>query len=194
MQLGKYEIDVLRTLELHLPGVLVIAGKGDPSHLFCIHSSSADKPCCPKCGSVRVRNQGNMHRQYLDVVPRGDDIAAITVDLEFRKSKCLSLDCGCVFYPEISFAGPYSRTTRRLEDAIVRMVLEGGYSYSLISEILDGHLSRQVVGQVFHHRVRELEVDTSEEARWFRHLMRDDPPSWVYYTDRGHLWFDILEK
>ena len=194
MLLGKYEIDVLRTIELNLPGVGVIAGVGDADHFFCIHSSAAATPKCPRCANARVRNQGKLHRKFLDAIPRGDDIAAITVDLEFRKSKCLSPECGCVFYPDIAFAGPYSRTTRRLEDAIVRLVLEGGFSYSQISEILDGHLSRQIVGQVFHHRVRELEVDTSDEARWFRQLMRDDPPSWALSSDRGHLWFDILQR
>ena len=109
------EIDMQRTRELHLPGALVVAGKGDATHFFCIPNDAGSKLRCPRCDNDSIRNQGDMKREYLDVIPMGDGIAAVTVSLSFRKSKCLSPECGCVFYSKIPFASQYSRTTRRLE-------------------------------------------------------------------------------
>ena len=125
MQVGKYEIDAQRTVELSLSGTLVESGKGDPDHFFCVPLSVVNQSVCPKCGCTSLRNQGSIRRSYLDVIPRGDDAAVITVTIEFRKNKCMNPDCNCVFYPEIPFAGRYSRTTHRLENAIVRMVIRG---------------------------------------------------------------------
>ena len=71
-------------------------------------------------------------------------------------------DCNCVFYPEIPFAGRYSRTTHRLENAIVRMVIRGCLSFTESAELLEGKLSRQVVGQIYHRRVQELETDPTD--------------------------------
>ena len=88
MKSGKYEIDERRTRELNLPELLVVKGKGDRNHFFCILVPSKARPGCPRCGNRAVRNQGNMHRDYLDVIRRGKDAALVTVSLEFRKSKC----------------------------------------------------------------------------------------------------------
>lgn len=82
-----------------------------------------------------------------DVIRRGKDATLVTVSLEFRKSKCEISDCGCMFYPEFSFASPYARTTRRLDNAVVRMVLRGGCFYAEVVEKLEGKLSRQVVNR-----------------------------------------------
>ena len=128
MAVVKHQTDLVRTEELNVPELLVIEGIGDDDHFFCIPKRTF--PQCPKCGCGEIRNQGNMHRDYLDIIPRNDDAAVITLSLEFRKNKCLSPGCGCVFYPSFSFASPYSRTTHRLENAVVRMILEDGYSYS----------------------------------------------------------------
>ena len=130
MQVGKYEIDAQRTVELSLSGTLVESGKGDPDHFFCVPLSVVSQTVCPRCGCSNLRNQGSIQRSYLDVIPRGDDAAVITVTIEFRKNKCMNPDCNCVFYPEIPFAGRYSRTTHRLENAIVRMVIRGCLSFT----------------------------------------------------------------
>ena len=175
MKSGKFEIDERRTKELDLPELLVVKGKGDRNHFFCILVPSKARPACPRCGNPVVRNQGNVHRNYLDVIRRGDDAALITVSLEFRKSKCEAPGCGCVYYPDFSFASPYARTTRRLYNAVVRMVLRGGCSYAEVAEELEGKLSRQVVGQFFHRRVEELNADLNEEAAWYRELLEEGP-------------------
>ena len=189
MNSGKYVIDERRTRELNQPELLVISGKGDKDHFFCILVPLKARPSCPRCGNPSVRNQGSMHRNYLDVVCRGKDAALITVSLEFRKSKCEATGCGCVYYPEIKFASAYARTTRRLDDAIVRMVLRGGCSYSEVAKELEGKLSRQVVGQIFHRRVKELNADLSDSAAWYRGLLEEG--SYLFYQgllSRGHRW------
>ena len=65
MKLGKYEIDEQRTRELGLPELLVVTGKGDRNHFFCVLIPSKARPHCPQCGNLAVRNQGNMHRELL---------------------------------------------------------------------------------------------------------------------------------
>ena len=180
MSIEKYEIDRRRTKELGQPELQVISGKGGRNHFFCTLVPAKARPCCPRCGNREVRNQGNMHRDYIDVIPRGDDVAIITITFEFRKAKCLSPDCGCVYYPEISFASPYARTTRRVDDAIVRMVLRGGCSYSEIAEEFEGTLSRQVVVQIFHRRAKELSSDQSDSTAWYRELLEEGP--YLFYS------------
>ncbi len=177
---GNYEIDERRTTELKQPELLVVSGKSDKDHFCCILVPSKVHPGCPRCGNPAIRNQGNMHRDYLDVIRRGDDAAIVTVSLEFRKNKCTAVDCGRVYYPEYSFASPYARTTRRLDDAIVRMVLRGGCSYAEIANELEGKLSRQVVGQIYHRRVKELNADPSDQAAWYRELLDEGP--FLFYS------------
>ena len=188
MQAGKVEIDAQRTVELSLPGTLVESGKGDPDHFFCVPLSVVSQTVCPRCGCSNLRNQGSIQRSYLDVIPRGDDAAVITVTIEFRKNKCMNPDCNCVFYPEIPFASRYSRTTHRLENAIVRMVIRGCLSFTESAELLERKLSRQVVGQIYHRRVQELETDPTEESDWFRLLLRDAPYYWFDYDSHGWIW------
>lgn len=175
MKSSKCKIDQQRTKELNIPELLVMSGKGDQDHFFCVLVSSKAHLGCPHCGNSAVRNQGNIHRDYLDIIRRDDDAALVIVSLEFRKNKCVSPGCGCVYYPEFSFASPYARTTRRLEDVIVRMVLRGGCSYAEISEELKGKLSRQVVGQIFRRRVKQLNSDRSDAAAWYRELLEEGP-------------------
>lgn len=169
----KQETDAKRTEELNLPELFVLAGQGDSDHFFCVPGRTV--PRCPACGGIRIRNQGNMRRNLLDIIPRGDDAAVITLTLEFRKSKCLTPGCGCVFRPSFSFTGRYSRTTRRLEDVIVRMILEDGLSYSLISEALGGMLCKQAIGEIYYRRMNELESAPEEQPEWFKQCMMDDP-------------------
>ena len=193
MQVGKYEIDAQRTVELSLSGTLVESGKGDPDHFFCVPLSVVSQTVCPRCGCSNLRNQGSIQRSYLDVIPRGDDAAVITVTIEFRKNKCMNPDCNCVFYPEIPFAGRYSRTTHRLENAIVRMVIRGCLSFTESAELLEGKLSRQVVGQIYHRRVQELEIDPTTESDWYRQLLRAAPFYWFDYDSRGWIWKRFLK-
>ena len=175
MKTGNYVIDERQTTELKQPELLVVSGRGDVDHFYCILVPSKARPGCPRCWNPLIRNQGNLHRNFLDVIRRGDDAAVVTVSLEFRKSKCVAADCGRVYYPEYSFASPYARTTRRLDDAIVRMVLRGGLSYAEIADELKGQLSRQVVGQIYHRRVKELNADFSEQTSWYRELLEEGP-------------------
>lgn len=172
----KQEINGFRTAELGLPELLVLSGKGNRDHYCCLLASSALRLRCPKCDNLRIRNQGTLFRDYLDVISReeDEDASVITISLQFSKYKCLSPDCGCVFYPAYSFASPYSRTTHRLEDSVVRMILRSGFSYTAVSKMLNGRLSKQVIGQIFHRRVKELETDPSEKAEWFRRLMANE--------------------
>ncbi len=186
MYLYRYEIDDQRTAELNQPELLVISNKGDDEHFFCILIPSITYMRCPKCGITLIRNQGNMQRNYLDVIPRDDDAVLITVSLEYRKSKCLIPGCGCVFYPQFTFASRYARTTHRLEDAIVRMILREGYSYTNVSEMLNGRLSRQVIGQIFHRRVEELNTDATENSAWYRILLQESP-SYYYEIFFNHV-------
>ena len=131
MSVEKREIDGTRTSELSLPELLVLAHAGNRDHFYCV---PAHEPvCCSKCGSLRIRNQGKMHRDYIDVIRRNRSAAVIDVTVEFQKNKCLSPSCGRVFYPSFSFASPYSRTTHRLENAVVRMVTSGRRSGSLLA-------------------------------------------------------------
>ena len=102
-------------------------------------------------------------------------------------------DCNCVFYPEIPFAGRYSRTTHRLENAIVRMVIRGCLSFTESAELLEGKLSRQVVGQIYHRRVQELEIDPTTESDWYRQLLRAAPFYWFDYDSRGWIWKRFLK-
>lgn len=67
------------------------------------------------------------------------------------------------------------RFSNALDNAVVRMVLRGGCSYAEVAEELEGKLSRQVVGQLFHRRVEELNADKSEETVWYRDLLEEGP-------------------
>ena len=174
----KYKIDRKRTAELNQPELQVLAGRGDKDHFHCVLISSKARPACPYCGSANIRNQGTVHREYLDLIKRNDDVEPITVSLEFRKSKCMREGCGTVYYPEFSFASPYARTTRRLDDVIVRMVLAGSLSYTEIAYALNGKFSRQSVGNIYKRRIRELNADSSENAAWYRDL-KDDGRFWL---------------
>ena len=166
-----YKIDVRRTKELKLPELLVLADRGDREHFYCVPNPEKVRVSCPHCGDTSVRIQGILHRNYLDAILREDESAIITVSLEFNKYRCTAPDCGCVFQPQFSFAAPYMRMTRRVADAIIKMV-DVGMPYSEIAEELKKRISRQAVGQIYHRRVKELEDDTSEEAAWVRELMR----------------------
>lgn len=174
MNIWNYYIDEERTAELNIPEVLVVAGKGDRDHFYGVLKRNRNYRRCPRCGSVESRNQGNFQRSFLDAIPRDDDAVVITVTVEYRKSKCMSPECGCVYYQDIPFAVPYARTTRRLDDAIVRMVLRGGLSYTESTKLLEDKISRQVVGQIYHRRLRELEADTDEGSIWFRKELNTD--------------------
>lgn len=175
MPARKREIDEFRTAELKLDGILVLAHAGSRNHYFCVPSETPSQ--CPSCGGNRIRNQGNMNRDYLDVILRDndDDATLVTVSLEFRKSKCMSPACGSIFYPSFSFASRYSRTTHRLENMVVKMILEDGLSYTLISEFLGGKLSKQVIGQIYYRRMNELESNPDKQPEWFREYIKDDP-------------------
>ena len=178
MNSNKYVIDKLRTKELNQPELLVVSDKGDKDHYYCLLVPSKARPGCPFCGNYVIRNQGNIHRDYLDVIRRSDEAAVVTVSLEFRKYKCMAANCGRVYYPEYSFASPYARTTRRLDDTIVRMVLRGGLSYAEIADELEGKLCRQVVGQIFHRRAKELDAD---QTAWYKELL--DEGLFLLYRD-----------
>ena len=180
MYIYKDEIDEQRTVELNQAELLVLSNKGDNEHFFCILIPSITYTYCPKCGITQVRNQGTIQRNYLDVIPR-NDAALITISLEYRKSKCLTPGCGCVFYPQFTFASRYARTTHRIEDAIVRMILREGYSYTNVSEMLSARLSRQVIGQIFHRRIKELNTDVTDNTAWYRRLLQESPP---YFHNR----------
>ena len=112
MKTGNYEIDERRTTELKQPELLVVSDRGDVDHFCCILVPSKARPGCPRCGNPLIRNQGNLHRDFLDVIRRGDDAAVVTISLEFRKSKCVAVDCGRVYYPEYSFARYLSQTAK----------------------------------------------------------------------------------
>ena len=173
MTVVRRRTDPARTDELGLSELLVLADIGDEDHFFCVPKRTFQQ--CPTCGGSKIRNQGNMHREYLDVIPRDDDAAVITISLEFRKNKCMLPDCGSVFYPSFSFASRYSRTTHRFDNVVVRMILEEGLSYTLISEALGGILSKQVIGQIYYRRMNELESNPAEQPGWFKEYMEDDP-------------------
>ena len=168
----KREIDRIRTVELGQPELLVLKNSEDEDHYDCVLSVPPGR--CPRCGRSLLRNQGNQSRNYLDIVRRYDYAAVVTLTVEFRKSKCLFSDCGCVFYPDISFASRYSRTTHRLENVILRMILEEGYSYSLIAYALDDKLSKQVIGQIYYRRMKELQSDPNQQPQWFREYLESD--------------------
>lgn len=183
MQRSSYKIDMRRTKELNLPELLVLAGEGDDAHYYCIPNPDMLHPVCPACGYSVVRNQGNLNRDFLDGFKRNREGVFVTLSVRFRKYRCMSHNCGRIFYPEFTFASPYARTTHRLEDAIVRSILEMGYSYSQVAWELYGKLSRQAVGQIFHRRVKELDEDTSPGAKWYRQLYQD-PYGLMAYSSR----------
>ncbi len=173
MTVGIYDIDEKRTKELGIPELLVVSNMGNKNHFFCIFTPQKTNHICPRCGNIVTRNQGNVCREYLDAFRRNGDAALITITLEFQKRKCESPGCGCVYYPEFCFARPYARTTRRLENAIVRLILWGSSNAEVANE-LEGRLTRQAVWRIFHQRVKELDADSSDEAAWFRDLLEND--------------------
>ena len=196
MKPNKYNIDKRRTKLLNIPELLVLADRGDSQHFECIHKSALKPYKCPFCGSANIRNQGNSTRDYYHYLFHDDDFYLITVSLTLRKNKCMNPDCGHVFTPEISFASPYRRTTYKLEDGIVRMVLGGGYSYSEIARKLGTAFSRQVIGQIFNHRAEELCADNSSETKWFRKSGHDRNSYQSLYLDRksGYDFDDFFKR
>ena len=192
MRTEKPKIDIRRTQELGLSELLVLADKGDEESFSCIPAPTKAVWRCPKCGSRKVRNQGNMHRKFLDIVPRREDVAIVTVSLNYTRYKCLSPECGAVFYPEFTFASPYSRTTLRLDDVIVKLTLMGCRSFSESEVELRGKLSRQTIGQIFHRRLKELESDSSGDSAWFRQLRKDGPAPREISDHHGEFWRDYF--
>jgi hypothetical protein len=68
------------------------------------------------------------------------------------------------------------------------MVIRGCLSFTESAELLERKLSRQVVGQIYHRRVQELETDPTVESDWFRQLLRDAPYYWFDYDSHGWIW------
>ena len=163
------EMDADRTEQLGIPELAVIKGKGDTYHFYTVKQMSMMYNC-PFCGSPSIKNQGIQHREYADICVINDDAAVICLDYQFNKYKCLEPGCGHVFTKKIAFASPYSRTTHRLEDAIVRMIVGEGYSYAEVAAKLEGRFSRQVIGRIYLRRKAELEADPSEASAWYRVL------------------------
>lgn len=145
-------IDKLRTEQLNLPGYSVLKDKGDATTFYIISDFPVEKGC-PDCHSRNVKYKSSRERTFIDSI-RSSDAPVINIVFKFSKYKCL--DCGRVYYPPVSFAAPYSRTTYRFDDMIVRAISTGKYSYQNISEELGGAISRQVVGQIFLRRCKEL--------------------------------------
>lgn len=160
--------DPFRTELLGIPELTVLSGQGDDRHFFTV-SCPVHLHYCPHCGGSELKNQGLQHRQYMDLCRD----RLVYIDYAYYKYKCLKPDCARVFSRPIAFAGPYGRTTHRLEDEIVRLVLEDDYSYSDISAAFHGIISRQVARQLFLRRKAELEADSSASVAWFRVLDSD---------------------
>ena len=76
------EIDEQRTKELDIPELIVVSGEGDENHFFCRLVPEIELPKCPRCGNLSGRNQGKMHRNFLDAFRRDNDAAVITISLE----------------------------------------------------------------------------------------------------------------
>lgn len=170
-----FEIDAVRTEQLGISELDVIKGKGDEFHFYTV-ATEHKIYSCPFCNSSHIKNQGIKHREYADICIIGDDAAVICLDYQFNKYKCLEPGCGRVFTKQIAFASPYSRTTHRLEDAIIRMIVRERYSYAEVAVMLEGRFSRQVVGRIYLRRKAELEADSSEASDWYRALPYESIP------------------
>ncbi len=166
------EIDTERTEHLNQPELWVLRGLGDRNTFYTVNRRSAVYSC-PFCGDGELKNQGTKHRRLLDIIRRDDDAAVIGLDYRFISWKCRNPACGRVFSRKIGFARPGSRTTRRLEDVIVRMILAEAYSYSQVSGILENRISRAAAGSIYLRRKAELEADDSESSAWYRVLSSD---------------------
>ena len=167
------EIDESRTRELNISELRVISSEGTNVHFYCIPSHEIRK--CPKCGGIKLRDQGIRSRDFLDAIPRDDDAVVITITVVFRKYKCSAPGCGTVFSPSFAFANSYSRMTHRLENAIVRMVMEDGLSFTNISYLVEEKIGKQVAWETYKRRYKELEDNPDEQPKWFKDLLDESP-------------------
>lgn len=136
--------------------LFVQKGKGSDTYYNAwLHDSEVEY--CPHCGSDSVKKQDLFSKTYWDMVSINEKKKVIQLEYEFYKYRCLNKDCGHVFTKPVDFASRRDNVTFRLENEIVRRVLNGD-SYAQVADQLVGSISRQAVGQIFNRWVRKKEA------------------------------------
>ena len=154
--------DAERTELLGLDELFVMRGRGDQNNYY-VWSYDAKAGQCPLCKSERIKNHGLFSKSYYDLIEENGRPHVIKLNYDYYKFLCLEENCGHVFVKETDFASKNDNVTHRLEDAIAKKII-AGYSFGMIEDYLQGNLSRQAIGQIFHRWVANHE--TYRSARW----------------------------
>jgi zinc-finger of transposase IS204/IS1001/IS1096/IS1165 len=88
-------------------------------------SSTAPRPCCPRCRNPNVRQHGHYWRHPSDLPSFG---TPVTLDVEVRRWRCMAPGCGGHTFSESmgSFAKPRSRYSKRSRAALEHLGCTSG--------------------------------------------------------------------
>ena len=140
------EFDEVRTHELKIDELRVVAGTGDENHYTAVLDS--DPVGCPKCGCVDIERKESRTRIFNDAIPVSDGKYRFDeLTIVFNKYRCKNPECRHVFSQNICFADVTSKGTYRFSDAVAKSVM--GMSYRQLAESIPFSVTPQALGNTF---------------------------------------------
>lgn len=187
--------DEERTELLGQPELFVQRKRGS-NHYFYAWLQEPEVEKCPLCAGNVIKIQDLFSKTYRELICEGGKNRVILLEYEFHKYRCLNSECRHIFAKEIHFASRNDNVTYRLEQEIAQLVMEG-HPYGEISEIFQGSLTRQAVGQIFNRWVRKkdgLRISHSplSSIAVLSGLLDRDRYTIILSTDEGIRIYDIL--
>lgn len=145
--------DEKRTELLGQPELFVQKKRGSAHYLYAwLQEPEVEK--CPLCAGKVIKIQDLFSKTYRELIYEEGKPVVVFLEYEFHKYRCLNSECRHIFAKKIHFASRNDNVTYRLENEIARLVMNGA-SYGQISDLFDGSLTRQAIGQIFNRWVRK---------------------------------------
>lgn len=151
-----HQKDAERTELLDQQELFVERGEGNERY-FKVWPYEPDVDGCPFCKGSAVKTQNYFSKVYFDVISEENKKRVVQIEYTFRKFRCMNPHCGRIFPKAIQFADCRDHVTKRLENEIIHLVINGN-TYAQISMKLQNSISRQAVGQIFNRAVRKKEA------------------------------------
>lgn len=151
--------DEERTILLGHDELLVQQGVGD-SRNYVAWNHEIYCETCPECGSSNIKTQNLFSKNYIDCIWQNNRWRTVSLEYRFYKFRCQQTDCGHVFAKEISFASKRDNVTYRMGNEIAKAII-AGKSYRAVSNMFQGSVSPQAVGQIFNRWFYRTEAKRS---------------------------------
>lgn len=140
----RYEIDTIRTLQLGLDELDVLANCGDSLTFYVVPKVTLPIKC-PYCGGEKANIHILRNRTLRDVLPDNKGMGKF-IELHFQFKSYFCSNCQTTFTPNFCFASPKSRMTRRFEDFLVREAMSN--SLESVSKTTNGIVSAAAIKSV----------------------------------------------